>query len=94
MRDEFAMARGAVLRIEDEPGTVIRVWSGALWVTQEGDQRDHYLTAGASFTLDRDGAALATAMHSARVSVTPPPPRESRAQRFLKLMARLAFADA
>jgi len=33
-------------------------------------------------------------MDSARVSVTPPPPRESRAQRFLKLMARLAFAHA
>jgi len=94
MSDEFAMARGAVLRIDDEPGTTIRVWWGALWVTQEGDLRDYYLTPGQSLTVDREGTALATAMHSTRVSVTPPAPRESRAQRFLKLMARLAFAHA
>ena len=94
MSDEFAMARGAVLRIDDEPGTTIRVWSGALWVTQEGDLRDHYLTPGQSFTVDRDGTALATAMHRAWIRVTPPPVRESRAQRLVKLLAGLALARA
>jgi len=72
MSEEFTMTRGSLLRIEDEPGTSIRVWWGALWVTQEGDARDYYLTAGESFTVDRRGTALATAMHSARISVTPP----------------------
>ncbi|HET7363224.1 MAG TPA: DUF2917 domain-containing protein [Burkholderiales bacterium] len=94
MSGEFAMGRGAVLRIEDQPGTTIRVCSGALWVTQQGDVRDHYLIPGQSFTVDRDGTALATAMHSAWVSVTPPPRRESRAQRLVRLLAGLALARA
>ncbi|MBW8906231.1 MAG: DUF2917 domain-containing protein [Betaproteobacteria bacterium] len=84
MTDEFPMARGSVLRIEDEPGTSIRVWSGALWVTQEGDARDYYLTAGQSLTVERRGTTIATAMHSARISVTAPE-GERRTPRLLQL---------
>ena len=94
MRGEHSMPRRGVLRFEDQPGTMIRVWSGELWVTQEGDARDYYLTAGQSFIVSRKGTALATAMSRSRVSVTPPTPRESRAQRFFKLVVRLAFAHA
>ena len=72
MSEQFTMTRGSVLRIDDEPGTTIHVWWGGLWVTQEGDARDYYLTAGQSFTVDRRGTALASAMHSAQISVTPP----------------------
>lgn len=84
MSDEFPMARGSVLRIDDEPGTSIRVWSGALWVTQEGDARDYYLTAGQSFTVERRGTTIATAMHSARISVSSPKV-ERRTPRLLQL---------
>ena len=59
---EHAMARHGVLRFDDQPGTKIHVWSGAVWLTQEGDIRDYYLTAGQSFTVSCKGAALATAM--------------------------------
>jgi hypothetical protein len=68
----YAMARRSVLRVVDEPGTVIHVRSGELWITQEGDVRDYYLTAGQSFTVRCDGTALATAMSQSEVSVTPP----------------------
>jgi len=84
MSEQFTMTRGSVLRIEDEPGTSIRVWSGALWLTQEGDARDYYLSAGECFTVDRRGIALATAMHRARISVTPPQV-ERRVPRLLQL---------
>jgi hypothetical protein len=94
MSASYAMARRAVLRIDDEPGTVIHVWWGALWITQEGDARDYYVTAGQSFTVSRNGTALATAMSRAAVSVTPPAPRENRAQRLVKLLAGLALPRA
>jgi Protein of unknown function (DUF2917) len=93
MSNEYALPRRAVLRIEDEPGARIHVWSGELWLTQEGDIRDHYLTAGQSFTVTCGGTALATALARSRVSVTPPR-RESRAQRLVKLVAWLALARA
>jgi hypothetical protein len=91
---EHAMARHSVLCFDDQPGTKIHVWSGAVWLTQEGDIRDYYLTAGQSFTVSCKGTALATAMSRSRVSVTPPPLREGRAQRFFKLVARLALDHA
>lgn len=91
---EHAMARNGVLRFDDQPGTKIRVWWGAVWLTQEGDIRDYYLTAGQSFTVSCKGTALATAMASSRVGVTSPPLREGRARRFFKLVARLALDHA
>lgn len=94
MASQYPMARRSVLRIDEQPGTVIQVWSGALWLTQEGDTRDYYLTPGQSFTVTSRGTALATAMHRSWVSVTPPPRREGRAQRLAKLLAGLAFAHA
>jgi DUF2917 family protein len=74
MSNAIALNRRGFLRINDGPGTAIHVWSGALWVTQEGDARDHYLSAGESFIIDRRGTAIATAMRRASVSVTPPAP--------------------
>jgi hypothetical protein len=94
MSNEYPMARRAVVRVDDQPGTTIYVWSGELWVTQEGDARDYYLTAGQSFTVAADGTALATAMCRSWVSVTPPAPRASRAQRLVKILASLVPAHA
>ena len=61
MKSEYVLPRGGMLRIEDGAHSVVHVADGALWLTQEGDPRDRYLAAGSSFTLDRDGLALAQA---------------------------------
>ena len=71
-RNCVPMSRGSVLRVEDGPGTVITVWEGELWLTQEGDRRDRYLAAGQSFRLDRPGVAVAHAMKRAVVSLAAP----------------------
>jgi hypothetical protein len=43
-----------------------------VWLTQEGDSRDHYLHANDWYRLDRDGAAVVSAMRdTAIVSFTP-----------------------
>ena len=70
--DHLVMARGSSLRIDDGPGIIIRVRWGGAWVTQEADGRDHYLTAGESFRLDRGGCALVTALRRACIDVTAP----------------------
>ena len=70
--DQLVMARGSSLRIEDGAGITIRVRWGGAWLTQEGDGRDHYLTAGESFRLDRGGSALVTALRRACVDATAP----------------------
>ena len=94
MSGEYAMASRSLLRLADQAGTTIRVSCGELWITQEGDPRDYYLTAGQSLTLTSQGTVLATAICRSWVSVTPPPPRESAAQRLLKLLAGLALPRA
>lgn len=60
--DLMHMARGSVARFQDGKGIVLHVREGALWITQERDARDHYVKAGESFRLDRDGTALASAL--------------------------------
>jgi len=67
------MERGSILRIEDARGSVLHVREGAVWLTQEGDPLDRYLAAGARFSLDRDGLAVAQAIvPQTTLTVTPP----------------------
>jgi len=70
--DQLVLARGSSLRIEDGPGIALRVRWGGVWITQEGDPRDHYLGAGESFRLDRAGSTLLTVLHRACVDATAP----------------------
>lgn len=68
------LARGSSVRIEDGAGILVYVWEGELWVTQEGDQRDHFVTPGRWFRLQRDGASLLHATQRSHVTLTAPTP--------------------
>jgi hypothetical protein len=94
MNDQYTMAPRSLLRIDDQAGTTIHVACGELWVTQEGDTRDYYLTAGQSLTLTSRGTVLATAICRSRVNVTSPSRRESAPQRLVKALASLALPRA
>lgn len=61
------LATGHVLRIEDAEGQCIAVVNGMVWVTQEGDRRDIFLSDGDTFTLDRPGTALVEAIGDTRL---------------------------
>ena len=61
---------GETLRIRDGCGQVVSVFDGLLWLTQENDGRDLFLSRGESFTLDRDGLALVHAFRSTHLGVT------------------------
>ena len=56
------MTKGSMLKIEDGRGIVLEVKRGMLWLTQEGDARDRYISAGDWLRLDGDGLAIANAL--------------------------------
>lgn len=74
VQGRLPLKKDGMLRVQDGQGVVVYVWEGGLWLTQEGDRRDHLLRAGQWFRLDRDGTAVATALGRAVVSVTAPRP--------------------
>ncbi len=80
--DQLVMARGSSLRIEDGAGIVISVRWGGACPTQEAAARDHYLSPGEGFRLDRGGSALVTALRRACVDATAPK-REGYARRMV-----------
>ncbi len=56
------LARGEILRVDRALGQSIAVVRGMVWITQEGDRRDTFLTDGESFVFDQRGTALAQAI--------------------------------
>ena len=56
------LARGEILRVDGALGQSIAVVQGMIWITQEGDVRDTFLSDGDSFVFDRRGTALAQAI--------------------------------
>ena len=80
----IAVAAGEAASIEAAAGAAIQCVAGKVWLTQEGDARDHVVPAGTTFCTDRagrvvvsgvDGAALVVVRrsapaHCARGSVT------------------------
>ena len=52
-------------------GLRVRCGAGHLWVTQQGDARDHLLGAGDSFTSRLSGEIVVTALAASRVSLLP-----------------------
>lgn len=61
-----------VLRLEDAAGTRLRIQRGSVWITQEGDHKDHYLPATGTITLDRTGLALVHALEPAELILSRP----------------------
>lgn len=60
-----------VAKVRGAKGRSIVCHSGSVWVTQVGDARDIVLSAGDSFTLDREGLALLLAFEPSAVSIAP-----------------------
>ena len=54
---------GESLKLRDAVGHTVVCCAGTIWITQENDARDIYLSAGESFTFDRPGTVLISAEH-------------------------------
>jgi hypothetical protein len=66
---QIPLAPRALHRIVDGEGLTLLCLKGAVWVTQEDDARDIILTAGESFTLDRNGLAVLYALSAACIAL-------------------------
>lgn len=61
------LATGSVLRIDNSMGQSITVVKGMVWITQEGDRRDTFLSDGETFVFDRAGTSLVQALSETRL---------------------------
>jgi hypothetical protein len=82
------LTRGELLRLRDKRGRGIAVISGAVWLTQDADDRDIVLGPGQSFVLDRPGLALVQALQASALMVfdarAPKPRRSAWPRLFLR----------
>jgi hypothetical protein len=65
----LGLDRGSALTLDDARGALVRVLAGRLWITQDRDWEDHFVDAGASFRIDRDGPTVVEAARDARFVV-------------------------
>ena len=65
----FSLAAGEVLTLDNAPGTRILARLGTVWVTEEGDNRDHIVGPGDSLVVARAGRTVIQALKAAWVSL-------------------------
>ena len=64
------LAYHKLLELDDAEGELIEAIEGILWITQDADPRDVILEPGQSFTVDRPGLTLVSALSDARLRVS------------------------
>ena len=57
------LVKGEILRVDNARGQSIAVVRGMVWITQEGDVRDTFLSDGDTFVFTQSGTALAQAIN-------------------------------
>jgi ferric-dicitrate binding protein FerR (iron transport regulator) len=83
VQSRLDLVRGNMVRIEDGRGMMVRVASGEVWITEEGDPRDRFVTAGRDVRITSRGVTLVSALSRSAISLSP------RAGRLARLRARL-----
>ena len=66
------LAEGEVLRLESQGGFEVAVEEGRVWVTEECNRRDVWLTAGQRARLSGCGLAVLEAVRHARIRIASP----------------------
>jgi quercetin dioxygenase-like cupin family protein len=80
---ELQLAAGELHRWRSARAVELQVLAGRVWVTQSGDEDDHFLAAGDTLALRRGALALIEAEDAARLRLLAPAgvPLQSRAAR-------------
>lgn len=66
------LASGNLVRIEDGRGMLVRVTSGSVWITEEGDQRDRLVGPGGQFRVVSSGVTLISAVSRCSIALSSP----------------------
>ena len=71
LQEELEFSRGEVLLLRHlDSGRVLYGLSGMVWVTQEGDSRDHLLGPGGTFRVKGRGRVVVQGLKRSRVLIT------------------------
>jgi hypothetical protein len=68
----LTLATDQLVDLDDARGTVIRVASGRVWLTQYGDLADHVLGAGDAWAVERNGRTIVQAQESTTIDLSGP----------------------
>ena len=69
----IALETGQVVTLDDAQGTRILTRLGTVWVTEEGDSRDHLVGPGDAMLVARPGRTLVQALKPSWISLTDGP---------------------
>ncbi|HXZ54062.1 MAG TPA: DUF2917 domain-containing protein [Burkholderiales bacterium] len=87
-RVELHLQPREVLRVYDALGARVDCVRGGLWITQDRDLEDHFLSANDSLVLTRRGLALIHAQEPSDVVLRQPAPRPGMRKRIARWIAR------
>ena len=80
LRGNIRLERGGFVRIQGGSGTQVRVDSGEVWITQEGDPRDHLVPAGGRFIVASNRLTLVSALGGSNLEMRTPRKRSYAAR--------------
>ena len=69
----LTLETGQVVTLDDACGTRITTRTGTVWVTEEGDMRDHVVGPGEALVLTRNGRTLVQALRTSWISLVDGP---------------------
>jgi hypothetical protein len=93
-RVELRLQPREVLRVHDPLGARVECIRGGLWITQDRDFEDHFLSAEDSLVLDRRGLALIHAQEASDVVLVEPPQRPALRARLARWIAKAFGPEA
>jgi Protein of unknown function (DUF2917) len=71
VRGTLALREGELLVLRNARDGAVLVLDGEVWITQDGDHRDHILGPGGCFRIGCDGAAIVHACRDSDVTLLP-----------------------